>query len=245
MTKKDALYYNAELVPLYDILNSGRQDFDFYLSKLPSPPADLLDIGCGTGTFTHELAKLGYKVSALDPSPEMISFARQKPGADNIKWHVGGIGSAFADQTFDIALMTGHAFQCLLADSEILELFAIVAQRLTAHGKFLFESRNPDARSWERWRLEYADPPTLLPSGAKLKTSHNVISFEDEIVTFQENYEFDDDRPSRVSESQLRFASKQHIIDLANQSGLQPRNIWGNWDGASEGHEMIFELITI
>ncbi len=227
MTNKDALYHNAELVPLYDILNSGRQDFDFYLSRLPPPPAKVLDIGCGTGIFTLELAELGYQVSALDPANEMIRFASKKPGAEDISWHTGGIGAAFKDQIFDAALMIGHAFQCLLTDKDILEFFEHVENRLGADGKFLFESRNPDARSWERWKPEFAAPPTLLPSGVKLQTSHNVVSVIDEIVTFQETYEFDDGRPSRVSESQLRFASKQHIVELAKRAGLQPTNSWG------------------
>lgn len=45
---------------------------------LPDPPANLLDIGCGTGSLSVVLAGLGHKVTGIDLSPHMISLARAK-----------------------------------------------------------------------------------------------------------------------------------------------------------------------
>lgn len=38
----------------------------------------LLDLACGTGSLSIELAKLGYDVIAADASPQMLSLAQQK-----------------------------------------------------------------------------------------------------------------------------------------------------------------------
>ncbi len=45
---------------------------------LPAPPARVIDLGCGTGTLSVLLAKLGYGVTGLDVSLRMLDRAVQK-----------------------------------------------------------------------------------------------------------------------------------------------------------------------
>lgn len=51
---------------------------DLLLRVLPSPPARVADLGCGTGTLSVLLAEAGYEVDGLDFSPRMIELARAK-----------------------------------------------------------------------------------------------------------------------------------------------------------------------
>ncbi len=50
------------------------------LELLPASgvPLRILDLGCGTGDLTHELAQLGHHVLGVDASESMIDSARQK-----------------------------------------------------------------------------------------------------------------------------------------------------------------------
>ena len=67
---------------VYDRLN-GDVDYkkwaDFieecYRRYLKEKPSLVLDLGCGTGAMTAELAKRGYDMTGLDISPEMLSRA--------------------------------------------------------------------------------------------------------------------------------------------------------------------------
>jgi len=43
----------------------------------PKPGERILDVGCGTGQLTHEIAERGAEVLGVDASPEMIGQARQ------------------------------------------------------------------------------------------------------------------------------------------------------------------------
>jgi trans-aconitate methyltransferase len=51
---------------------------ELLLEVLPSAPARVADLGCGTGTLTRLLTDEGYRVDGLDFSPEMIRRARAK-----------------------------------------------------------------------------------------------------------------------------------------------------------------------
>lgn len=51
---------------------------NFLLRRLPSNCHDVLEIGCGTGTFARRLAEHSDHVLALDLSPEMIRIARER-----------------------------------------------------------------------------------------------------------------------------------------------------------------------
>ena len=51
---------------------------DLLLGVLPASPADVVDLGCGTGTLAVLLAEHGYAVDALDFSPAMVRLATAK-----------------------------------------------------------------------------------------------------------------------------------------------------------------------
>jgi len=45
---------------------------------LPPPPADVLDVACGTGSLAVLLAECGYQVAGIDASRSMLGLARRK-----------------------------------------------------------------------------------------------------------------------------------------------------------------------
>ncbi|MER7110885.1 class I SAM-dependent methyltransferase [Streptomyces sp. NPDC000229] len=50
-------------------------------SWMPSEPADVLDIGCGTGSLSLLLAEDGHRVTGVDLAPRMVERARAKVAA--------------------------------------------------------------------------------------------------------------------------------------------------------------------
>lgn len=66
--------------------------------------ARLIDIGAGTGNYSSALAKRGFQVEALEPSPVMRA---QGHTHENLSWVDGGAEAVpFEDNTFDGVVMT-------------------------------------------------------------------------------------------------------------------------------------------
>jgi D-alanine-D-alanine ligase len=59
-------------------------EIDFILSILPvKPGARFLDIGCGFGRHSLELARRGFNVLGIDPSAAMIDAAQERAAGEN------------------------------------------------------------------------------------------------------------------------------------------------------------------
>jgi len=62
-----------------------------FLSFLPTSPANILDIGAGAGQNAAALAKLGHRVTAIEPMPEFLSSAQTTYKDLNVKWLNGAL----------------------------------------------------------------------------------------------------------------------------------------------------------
>jgi 2-polyprenyl-3-methyl-5-hydroxy-6-metoxy-1,4-benzoquinol methylase len=58
--------------------NHNNYYHSFLLKQLPKQCKTILDIGCGTGEFSRQLAKYADQVVAIDLSPKMIEVAKQR-----------------------------------------------------------------------------------------------------------------------------------------------------------------------
>ena len=111
MVKLDLHYVDPRLVALYDLENSSRADTDFYLNLATELEARrILDLGCGTGVLAREFAGPGREVTGIDPAPAMLSFARQQPGAEQVRW-IEGDSTSLGKPDADLLVMTGNVAQ--------------------------------------------------------------------------------------------------------------------------------------
>jgi ubiquinone/menaquinone biosynthesis C-methylase UbiE len=100
------------------------------LRFLPPPPAQVLDVGAGTGAMTLLAAEVGFRVTALDLSEEMLGRARDKARERDldVEFHVGP-GSEPPPGPFD-AVMERHVLWTTMDPVETLTAW----RRVTAPG---------------------------------------------------------------------------------------------------------------
>ena len=75
----------------YDLL-TGNVDYSKYAKRIDDivmsnngKRGELVDLACGTASLSFELERLGYKVTGMDLSCDMLSYAAQKKYANGYK----------------------------------------------------------------------------------------------------------------------------------------------------------------
>jgi 2-polyprenyl-3-methyl-5-hydroxy-6-metoxy-1,4-benzoquinol methylase len=90
---------------------------------VPAANASILDMGCGTGSLSVILARLGHTVTGIDLSPSMISLARTKAAAYGleIEFHVMDASHPqFAERQFD-TIICRHLLWALPEPDQVLQ----------------------------------------------------------------------------------------------------------------------------
>ncbi len=89
----------------------------------PQPGMEILDIGCGTGNLSLELARLGARVTGVDISEPMLTKACQKALREKLDvkfYKADAHGLPFDDETFD-AVVSLSALEFVSDLSEALK----------------------------------------------------------------------------------------------------------------------------
>ncbi|TCR92128.1 class I SAM-dependent methyltransferase [Rhizobium sp. BK376] len=235
----DLHYEHPRLAAIYDLDSGWSKDRDFYLALAGAGRKRILDLGCGTGLLCDAYAAEGHDVTGADPSAAMLDVGRRKPNGDKIEWVQSFAQNFRSAKRFDLIIMTGHAFQVLLDDTDVLATFATMRDHLAPDGLIVFESRNP-AIDWRlRW---HGNEDEFEVDGLAIRQTCEVLSVAGDRIVFETRYAFPDE--VLVSLSELRFRSRTEIEAGLQVSGLQAKKICGDWDGAlfvsDSSDEMIF-----
>lgn len=88
-------------------LSRERRLIEHLVSPWPRRGQKLLEVGCGTGIFLKLFWEMGFEVSGLDSSPDMLGAARRRLGP-HAAYHLGRAEHLpFADDEFDyVSLLT-------------------------------------------------------------------------------------------------------------------------------------------
>lgn len=224
----DLHYTEPRLVELYDCDNPRGADTDFYLALANDKSARrIIDLGCGTGLLTCELALNGRQVIGIDPSPAMLAIAKRKPAAELVKWIEGDADSLGAFEA-DLSLMTGNVAQVFLDDIEWDTVLNALHRALKPGGYLAFESRNPLARAWETWVREKTYEQVETPFGP-LECWLELRNIEEGRVRFAGYNIFKNTGEELIVESELRFRTHTELTDSLVKAGFTIEQLYGNW----------------
>ena len=131
----------------YDLL-TGNVDYSKYAKRIDDivmsnngKRGELVDLACGTASLSFELERLGYKVTGMDLSCDMLSYAAQKKYANGYKTvlvqqDIAAFSLPKKADVFVCSLDALNHLDCL----EIVKMtFRNVARYLNKNGLFIFD----------------------------------------------------------------------------------------------------------
>lgn len=156
------------LAAVYDTLN-GDVDYakiaDFYeaaFKKANISPSLVLDLGCGTGKMTVELAARGYDMIGIDGSADMLSRAferKSEAGADGILFLQQDMCSFELYGTVGAVVSSLDCVNYLTGEGDLDRCFSLVHNYLDPGGIFLFDVNTP-----HKFSTVFADNAYILES---------------------------------------------------------------------------------
>lgn len=248
----------SEAAAYYDLNPNVPDDIPFYLRRIPSPEAAVLELGCGTGRVTLPLARHCRYIHGIDLSPAMIAICRDKLEAARIprtsaQVEVGDITCFDLGRTFDLIIAPFRVLQNLESDANVQGLLRCVRQHLARGGTCILNTFNPnrDRETLRReWCSEEENPAweVSVPGGRVACFDTRPRMDADKLILYPEliyrRYQGDLLREETVLKLVMRCYYPEDLMGLVTAHGFQVVGRWGGYAGEpyGEGPELVVQL---
>ena len=166
--------YRADAARFYDVWADPYNDADFYRDRLPSPDAEVLELGCGTGRVLLPMTQSCRFIHGVDHSPSMLAICQRKLdeaqlGPDRARIEQGDITVLDLGRRFDLITAPFRVMQNLETDAQIAGLLDTIRRHLAPGGTAILNTFRPrgeiqDLIGWWSARdgTQYDDKQTAL-----------------------------------------------------------------------------------
>ena len=162
------------LAPVYDEIN---KDIDYPLwadfieaavrANSATVPELVLDLGCGTGSMTVELAKRGYDMTGVDISVEMLDVARERASDAGFEgkmlWLCQDMTEFELYGTVDLTVSCLDCLNHLTSTGELDKCLSLVHNYLVPDGLFIF-----DVNGRAKFENVYADRSYVMENDSSV-----------------------------------------------------------------------------
>ncbi len=208
----------------------------------------ILELGCGTGRITLDLAASGFSMTGLDVTESMLERARLKSAELNlgVDWVSADARSFRLNRCFNLIFFPFNSI-CHIHDLEdIGSMLASVRSHLTPSGRFVVAMFVPNPR------YLYRDPSQRYPvsrfphraGGDVVITENNVYDPATQINRIQWYYRIPG-VPEEISvKNNMRMFYPKEFQALLHYNGFRIENIFGDYSrspfGETSGMQIYF-----
>lgn len=187
----------------------------------------LLDLGCGTGRHSLEFAKLGYQVTGIDGSADMVALANRNIADDASRqrpqMYCSDIRTFELGAKFDVIVSLFHVISYLETDDDLDQTFTAVRSHMHEFSVLIFDLWYGPAvlhlKPEKRQNRYVSNGMTII------RTSSPEIDISRDIVDVHYQLEVSGDGNNEIiSEThRMRYFSIKRIRDLLSRNGLEAK----------------------
>jgi SAM-dependent methyltransferase len=230
------------------------EDVPFYIERVTSSEALVLELGCGTGRVLLPLTSHCAYIQGVDRSASMLAICRQRLreaaiGPRQAQVRLGDITDLSLGRTFDLIIAPYRVMQNLESDAQVEGLFATIRGHLSPDGSCILNvfrpNRSPDelVRYWTgpgvedgtetpRWEVCCeGDRITASERRARIDAARLVIYPELVYRRYREG--------ALIDEAVLKIAMRCYypdaFVQLILDHGFQVIDKWGGYRGEAYG----------
>jgi SAM-dependent methyltransferase len=197
------------------------------------PPAPILDLCCGVGRHSLDLARRGFSVTAVDRTAAFLDRARQKAGEKGaaVEFVHASMGEFRRPGAFDAAINMFTSFGYFASDEEELAVLTNIVESLKPGGRFVIDvlgkevlCRRFQPRTWQ----PSPDGTAFLLEERRVRSGWTYI--ENRWIVFDETgkHEFHFD---------IRVYSGRELEQVLQRAGFREIALFGKLNGAPYDHD--------
>jgi SAM-dependent methyltransferase len=250
------------LFRFYDLENADFvEDLDFWVGLARESKGPVLELGCGTGRVTQQIARAGLQVVGLDNSDQMLSLARAKlnrqpelarrvrlvpgdmrnftiPASQLSDAKEDALHSPAAHLQLPLVITPFNTFMHMLTTADQLALLACARRHLLPGGRLVLDLTNPSPA--------YADPPAeILTLERTLRDEVNNLTLQQfstirldrtgqlaHIVWHYDSIAADGSMKRSLVPLSLRYTFPAEMSLLLDRAGFRLAHLYGDYHGS-------------
>lgn len=207
--------------------------------------ARILDVGCGGGRLTVELASRGYNVVSYDLNENCVDYVIKRLSRRHLHADVsiGDMRTFISKPKCDIAVNTVSTFRHLLSEADALAHLDCAAKSVRRGGVYIIGLHllppDADLEDEEQWVAKHASTTVSVQMkvvSASRRSRLEVLQFQLDVVSGSKRYELQ-------SEFKMRLYSAKQIRNLLSKSmHWQLVDVYDYWYDIEQPLELNNEL---
>jgi len=190
----------------------------------------VLDLCCGPGRHSVELARLGFAVTGVDRSPFLLDHARERASEAGVavEWVMEDMRRFRRPAAFDLACNIFTSFGYFEAEDDDLRVLRNVHESLTDDGVFVMELIGKErlARTWkDSLCADYPDGATMVMRPR----------IRDDWTRVDNDWILIKDGRTRTFHFEHSLYSGRELKDRLRAAGFAEVQLYGNLEGAEYG----------
>lgn len=235
--------FYKELSKVYDVVFPKDEKTLKFLCKDLKGNSKVLDLACGTGTYSIALALRGHRVDAIDLGEEMIELAKAKGGlyANFVVGDMTKFEEHFPNERYDFIFCIGNSIVHLRSKEKIEEFINSIYKSLKDEGALVVQIVNYDRII----KYDIKSLPTIdrAEKGIKFIRNYNYkedegkVEFQTELIVSQNGKE------KRFENSvDLIALQKDELLLMFDKAGFKDIEVYGGFS-EEEFNDNSFALV--